>query len=63
LQALSALGLSPVLDLGMQLGEGSGAVVAWPVVRLASHMIHGLKAFGELDVKNSTRDLQCLGLL
>ncbi|MFA7168728.1 MAG: nicotinate-nucleotide--dimethylbenzimidazole phosphoribosyltransferase [Sphaerochaetaceae bacterium] len=62
-QALLALGLSPVLDLGMQLGEGSGAAVAWPVVRLASHMIHGLKAFGELDVKNSTRDLQCLGLL
>lgn len=31
--ALKALGLEPLLDLGMRLGEGSGAVAALPVLR------------------------------
>jgi nicotinate-nucleotide--dimethylbenzimidazole phosphoribosyltransferase len=29
------LGLEPLLDLGMRLGEGSGAVAAVPLVRSA----------------------------
>jgi nicotinate-nucleotide--dimethylbenzimidazole phosphoribosyltransferase len=33
--ALAKLGLEPLLDLGMRLGEGSGAVAAVPVVRSA----------------------------
>ncbi|WP_298178830.1 nicotinate-nucleotide--dimethylbenzimidazole phosphoribosyltransferase [Saccharomonospora sp.] len=33
--ALKALGLEPVLDLGLRLGEGSGAVQAVPVLRAA----------------------------
>lgn len=33
--ALRALGLTPVLDLGMRLGEGSGAMTALPVLRSA----------------------------
>src|SRR6476646_12175860 len=33
--ALDKLGLEPILDLGMRLGEGSGAVAAVPVVRSA----------------------------
>jgi len=33
--ALEKLGLEPVLDLGMRLGEGSGAVAAVPVLRSA----------------------------
>lgn len=61
--ALDVLGLSPVLELGMQLGEGTGALAAWPVVRLASHLVHGLKGFGELGVEDSTKNLQRLGLL
>lgn len=33
--ALERLGLEPILDLGMRLGEGTGAVCAVPVVRTA----------------------------
>ncbi|KAA1426375.1 nicotinate-nucleotide--dimethylbenzimidazole phosphoribosyltransferase [Nocardioides antri] len=33
--ALAKLGLEPVLDLGLRLGEGSGAVAAVPVLRSA----------------------------
>ncbi|MFN8197849.1 MAG: nicotinate-nucleotide--dimethylbenzimidazole phosphoribosyltransferase [Nakamurella multipartita] len=33
--ALAKLGLEPLLDLGMRLGEGSGAVAAVPLVRSA----------------------------
>ncbi|PXY26995.1 nicotinate-nucleotide--dimethylbenzimidazole phosphoribosyltransferase [Prauserella muralis] len=33
--ALKALGLEPILDLGLRLGEGSGAVQAVPVLRAA----------------------------
>jgi nicotinate-nucleotide--dimethylbenzimidazole phosphoribosyltransferase len=31
--ALKSLGLEPLLDVGMRLGEGSGAVAALPVLR------------------------------
>ena len=34
-RALDALGLEPILDLGLRLGEGTGAVLALPVVRAA----------------------------
>ncbi|MPM95428.1 Nicotinate-nucleotide--dimethylbenzimidazole phosphoribosyltransferase [bioreactor metagenome] len=31
--AIDRLGLSPILDLGLRLGEGSGAAAAVPLVR------------------------------
>lgn len=37
--ALEHLGLEPVLDLGMRLGEGTGAVLAVPVVQAAAKIL------------------------
>ena len=37
--ALGHLGLDPILDLGMRLGEGSGALLAVPVIRAAAAVL------------------------
>jgi len=46
--ALDKLGLEPVLDLGMRLGEGSGAVAAVPVVRSAVAVLRDVALLADL---------------
>jgi nicotinate-nucleotide--dimethylbenzimidazole phosphoribosyltransferase len=46
--ALVKMGLEPVLDLGMRLGEGSGAVVAVPVLRSAVAVLRDVALLSEL---------------
>lgn len=46
--ALKQLGLAPVVDLGMRLGEGSGAVCAVPLLRTAVAALHDLALLSEL---------------
>ncbi|MBD8607505.1 nicotinate-nucleotide--dimethylbenzimidazole phosphoribosyltransferase [Aeromicrobium sp. CFBP 8757] len=46
--ALDKLGLEPLLDLGMRLGEGSGAVAAVPVVRSAALLLSGVALLSDL---------------
>ncbi len=46
--ALLKLSLEPVLDLGMRLGEGSGAVAAVPVLRGAVAMLRDVALLSEL---------------
>ncbi|WP_203801532.1 nicotinate-nucleotide--dimethylbenzimidazole phosphoribosyltransferase [Paractinoplanes tereljensis] len=48
--ALSHLGLEPLLDLGMRLGEGSGAVLALPVVAAAVRVLHEVATFDSAGV-------------
>ena len=46
--ALKALGLEPLLDLGMRLGEGSGAVAAVPVLRSAVAVLRDVALLSEI---------------
>lgn len=47
---LDHLGLDPLLDLGLRLGEGTGAAVAVPLVRAAVAMHDGMATFAEAAV-------------
>jgi len=49
-RALDALGLRPLLDLGMRLGEGSGAVLALPVVAAAARVLRDMATFDSAGV-------------
>ncbi|MBN9104624.1 MAG: nicotinate-nucleotide--dimethylbenzimidazole phosphoribosyltransferase [Propionibacteriaceae bacterium] len=46
--ALDRLGLRPLVDLGMHLGEGSGAVMAVPVLRSAVAALAGVALLADL---------------
>lgn len=50
--ALGALDLDPILDLGMRLGEGSGAAVALPVLRAAVAALTSTATFAEAGVSD-----------
>lgn len=47
---VEALGSRPLLDLGMRLGEGSGAAAAVPLLRLACQLHGEMATFGEAGV-------------
>ena len=48
--ALDHLGLAPLLDLGMRLGEGSGACLALPVVEAAARLLREMATFDSAGV-------------
>jgi nicotinate-nucleotide--dimethylbenzimidazole phosphoribosyltransferase len=48
--ALARLGLDPIVDLRMRLGEGSGAAVALPVLRAAVATLSSMATFADADV-------------
>jgi nicotinate-nucleotide--dimethylbenzimidazole phosphoribosyltransferase len=48
--ALDALGLSPLLDLGMRLGEGTGAALALPLIQAALALHRSMATFAEAGV-------------
>jgi nicotinate-nucleotide--dimethylbenzimidazole phosphoribosyltransferase len=48
--ALARLGLSPLIDLGLRLGEGSGAMLALPVVASAVRVLHEVATFDSAGV-------------
>ena len=48
--ALAELGLEPVVDLGLRLGEGTGAAVALPVLRAAVATLAEMATFPESGV-------------
>lgn len=48
--ALASLGLEPLLDWGMRLGEGTGALVALPLLDSAAALLRDVAALSELGV-------------
>lgn len=50
--ALAHLGLEPLLDLGMRLGEGTGALLAQPVVQGAVRALHDVATFDSAGVSD-----------
>ncbi|SFR80469.1 nicotinate-nucleotide-dimethylbenzimidazole phosphoribosyltransferase [Marinobacter daqiaonensis] len=51
-RVLAALDAQPLLDLGMRLGEGSGAAVAVPLMRLACDLHNDMASFEDAGVSN-----------
>jgi nicotinate-nucleotide--dimethylbenzimidazole phosphoribosyltransferase len=52
--ALEKLGKKPLLDLGMRLGEGTGAAIAAGIVKAAALCHSGMSTFGEAGVTDKT---------
>jgi len=50
--ALQRLRLEPLVDLGMRLGEGTGALMAVPVLRAAAASLADMATFAEAGVTN-----------
>ncbi|HEY0396178.1 MAG TPA: nicotinate-nucleotide--dimethylbenzimidazole phosphoribosyltransferase [Candidatus Elarobacter sp.] len=48
--ALNALGLQPLLELDLALGEASGAALALPLIEAAARMVREMKTFAEAGV-------------
>jgi len=48
--ALAALGLTPLVDLRMRLGEGSGAMLALPIVQGAARVLRDVATFDAAGV-------------
>lgn len=49
---LDALGVHPLIDLGMRLGEGSGAAIAIPIARAAVNVLREVATFDEAGVSD-----------
>jgi nicotinate-nucleotide--dimethylbenzimidazole phosphoribosyltransferase len=47
---LKKLGLTPVLDLEMRLGEGTGAALAMSIAETAAHVLAEMATFAEAGV-------------
>ena len=50
---LEYIGLRPILSLNMRLGEGTGAVLAMPIVESAMHLYHEMATFASAGVSEA----------
>ncbi|MBM7581614.1 nicotinate-nucleotide--dimethylbenzimidazole phosphoribosyltransferase [Caldicoprobacter guelmensis] len=54
---LNSLGLRPILDLGMRLGEGTGAVLAMSIIEAAIKMIREMATFDSAGVSKGSEQI------
>ena len=47
---LAHLKAQPLLDLGLRLGEGSGAALAWPLLQSACVLLREMASFAQAGV-------------
>lgn len=52
--ALDALGLRPLFDLDLRLGEATGAALALPMIEAAARMVREMRTFAEAGVSGET---------
>lgn len=53
---LGHLGLTPIVDLGMRLGEGSGAAVALPILTMAARVLAEMATFEDAGVSGPDQE-------
>ncbi|MFO1264890.1 MAG: nicotinate-nucleotide--dimethylbenzimidazole phosphoribosyltransferase [Rhodoferax sp.] len=54
---LQQLGVQALLDLGLRLGEGSGAALAWPLLQSACAVLREMASFASAGVSEKTEHL------
>jgi len=52
---LQALELRPILELDMRLGEGTGAVLSFPILRAAARVMAGMATFSQAGVSQTVK--------
>jgi nicotinate-nucleotide--dimethylbenzimidazole phosphoribosyltransferase len=55
-KALRALGVEPLLDLKMRLGEGTGAALAMPILEAAAKLLSEMATFDSASISGAIPD-------
>ena len=55
IQAVNILGLEPILNLHMRLGEGSGCPVAMQIIQNACDIMNNMQTFQDINLEEEYR--------